>query len=67
MHAGRPRRSFTKTWYYTLELTYAFDRAAAKKRCDPKWKPLDDPEQPWNQALELKHTFRIELRVQPPR
>ena len=49
---------------YTLEFTYSFDRAAAKKRCDPKWKPLDDPKQPWNKALELTHTFRAEMRVQ---
>ena len=48
---------------YTLEFTYEYDRAAQKQRCDPKWKLLDDPAQPWNQALALKHTFRTEMRV----
>jgi hypothetical protein len=48
---------------YTLEFTYEYDRAAQKRRCDPKWELLDDPEQPWNKALAFKHTFRAELRV----
>jgi Zn-finger nucleic acid-binding protein len=48
---------------YTLEFTYEYDRAAQKKRCDPKWELLDDPAQPWNRALEFKHTFRAEMTV----
>jgi hypothetical protein len=48
---------------YTLELTYHFDRAAQKKRCDPNWELLDDPKQPWNKALETKHTFTAEMKV----
>jgi len=48
---------------YTLEFTYAFDRDAQKKRCDPAWKLLDDPAQPWNKALAFQHTFRTEMRV----
>ena len=48
---------------YTLEFTYHFDRAARKKRCDPRWKPLHDPERAWNKAIELKHVFRTEMRV----
>jgi hypothetical protein len=50
---------------YTLEFTYEYDRATQKKKCDPKWKLLDDPAQPWNKALEFKHTFRTEMRVNP--
>jgi hypothetical protein len=49
---------------YTLELTYHYDRAAQKKRCDPNWKLLDDPKQLWNKALETKHTFTAEMRVE---
>jgi hypothetical protein len=48
---------------YTLEFTYHFDRAAQKKRCDPGWKLLDDPAQPWNKALELRHRFTTEMSV----
>ncbi|MHC4224594.1 MAG: hypothetical protein ACYSX0_21725 [Planctomycetota bacterium] len=48
---------------YTLELTYHYDRATQKKRCDPKWELLDDPKQPWNRALEMKHTFTAEMKV----
>ncbi|MHC4164713.1 MAG: hypothetical protein ACYSUM_21555 [Planctomycetota bacterium] len=48
---------------YTLEFTYEYDRAAQKQRCDPKWRLLDDPAQPWNTALAFKHTFRVEMRV----
>jgi len=48
---------------YTLEFTYAYDRAAQKQRCDPKWKLLNDPAQPWNKALAFQHTFRAEMRV----
>jgi len=48
---------------YTLEFTYEYDRAAQKQRCDPKWKLLDDPAQPWNKAPAFKHTFRTEMRV----
>jgi hypothetical protein len=48
---------------YVLEFTYEFDRAVQKKRCDPAWKLLDDPAQPWNKALAFRHTFRAEMRV----
>jgi len=60
-NAGVPRMRLS------LEFTYRFDRAAAKKRCDPEWKPLDDPEKPWNKALEFEHTFRTEMRVHESR
>ena len=49
---------------YTLEFTYHYDRAEQKKRCDPNWELLDDAKQPWNRALEMKHTFRAEMRVE---
>jgi len=49
---------------YVLELTYHYDRATQKKRCDPNWELLDDPKQPWNRALEMKHTFTAEMRVE---
>lgn len=52
---------------YTLEFTYHFDRAAAKKGCDPAWTALDDPKQPWNRALELEHVFTAKMRVFKPR
>jgi hypothetical protein len=52
-----------KAGTYTLEFTYEFDRAAQKKRCDPKWELLDDPAQPWNRALAFKHVFRTEMVV----
>jgi hypothetical protein len=48
---------------YTLEFTYAFDRDAVKAKCDPGWKLLNDPAQPWNKALAFEHTFRTEMRV----
>jgi len=48
---------------YTIELTYHFDRAAAKKSCDPKWDALDDPEKPWNRAVEMTHVFTGEMVV----
>lgn len=48
---------------YTIEVTYRFDRAAAKKTCDPAWEKLDDPEQPWNRALEMTHVFTAEMTV----
>jgi len=50
---------------YTLRLRYSFDRAAAKKRCDPKWKRLNDPKEPWNRALELTHTIEQTVNVAP--
>jgi len=49
---------------YTLEFTYAFDRAATKKRCRAGCEAHDDPKRPWNRALELKHTFTCELKVE---
>ncbi len=52
-----------KAGTYTLEFTYEYDRAVQKKRCDPKWELLDDPDQPWNRALEFKHVFRTEMSV----
>jgi hypothetical protein len=48
---------------YTLEFTYDFDRTAVKKGCDPAWKALDDPAQPWNRAVEAKHVFTAKLKV----
>jgi hypothetical protein len=48
---------------YTIEVTYRFDRAAAKKGCDATWEALDDPQQPWNRALEMTHVFRAEMTV----
>jgi hypothetical protein len=48
---------------YTIEFTYRFDRAAAKKGCDPAWQAIDDPQQPWNRALEMTHVFRAEMAV----
>lgn len=51
---------------YTIEVTYRFDRAAAKKTCDPAWQALDDQEQPWNRALEMTHVFTAELVVAGP-
>ena len=50
---------------YTLVFSYAFDRAAWKKRGDQNWKPLNDPKQPWNLAPEFEHSFTCELRVEP--
>jgi len=49
---------------YTLEFTYAYDRAALKKRCNAGCKAHDDPERPWNRALELTHTFTCEMEVE---
>ena len=49
---------------YTIEVTYRFDRAAAKKGSDPAWEKLDDGAQPWNQALELTHAFTVEMKVE---
>jgi hypothetical protein len=51
---------------YTIEVTYRFDRAAEKKGCDPAWDALDDPEQPWNRALEMTHVFTAEMTVTGP-
>ncbi len=51
---------------YTVEVTYRFDRARAKKGCDPEWEALDDPEQPWNRALEMTHVFTAEMTVAGP-
>lgn len=51
---------------YTIEVTYRFDRAAAKKGSDPAWKALDDPEQPWNRALEMTQVFTAEMVVAGP-
>ena len=48
---------------YTIEVTYRFDRAAAKKGSDPAWDALDDPQQPWNRALEMTHVFKAEMTV----
>jgi hypothetical protein len=48
---------------YTIEATYRFDRAAAKKTCDPAWQALDDPGKPWNRALEMTHVFTAEMTV----
>jgi len=48
---------------YTIEFTYRFDRAKAKKTCDPEWDALDDPEKPWNRALEMTHVFTAEMTV----
>lgn len=48
---------------YTLEVTYRFDRAAAKGTCDPGWDALNDPEKPWNRALEMTHSFTGEMVV----
>jgi hypothetical protein len=50
---------------YTMEFTYEFDRAAAKKGCKQDWPKLNDPDQPWNKALELKHTFSTTITVEP--
>ena len=46
---------------YTIEVTYRFDRAAAKKRST--WDGVDDPEKPWNRALEMTHVFTAEMTV----
>jgi len=48
---------------YTIEITYRFDRAKVKKTCDPEWDALDDPEKPWNRALEMTHVFTAEMTV----
>ena len=58
-----PGWKLRKPGTYTLEFTYEYDRAAQKQRCDPKWKLLVDPAQPWNKALAFKHTFRTGMRV----
>jgi hypothetical protein len=51
---------------YTIEVTYRFDRAAAKKGCDPGWDALEDRERPWNRALEMTHVFTAEMTVAGP-
>jgi hypothetical protein len=48
---------------YTIEVTYRFDRQSVKKTCDPEWDALDDPEKPWNRALEMTHVFTAEMTV----
>jgi len=49
---------------YTLEFTCRFDRAATKQRCTCGSEAHDDPAKPWNKALELKHTFTAEMKVE---
>jgi len=51
---------------YTIEITYGFDREAAKKSCDAEWDALKDPEKPWNRALEMTHVFTAEMVVAGP-
>jgi hypothetical protein len=51
---------------YTIEVTYRFDRAKAKMGSDQEWDALDDPEQPWNRALEMTHVFTTEMTVAGP-
>lgn len=46
---------------YTIEVTYRFDRAAAKK--GSTWDGVDDPGKPWNRALEMTHVFTAEMAV----
>jgi len=48
---------------YTLEFTYRFARAAFKKTCSCGAAAHDDKGKPWNDALELDHTFTAEMEV----
>ena len=32
----------------------------------PAWEKLDEPEQPWNKALEMTHVFTAEMTVARP-
>ena len=50
---------------YTIRMTYDFDRAKYKKRCKENHKHHDDAARLWNQALELTHTFSVEMKVKP--
>ena len=50
---------------YTLEITYHFDRAAAKKRVRMPLDGIDDPKRPWNRAPEFSHVVTATLNVVP--
>ncbi len=56
----------TEPGTYTIEIAYRFDRAAAKKGCDPAWEALDDPQRPWSRAVEMTHVFTAEMVVAGP-
>jgi hypothetical protein len=49
---------------YSLRFTYHFDRAQYKKRCKGKH-AHNDASKLWNRALELTHTFSVEMKVKP--
>ncbi len=49
---------------YTLVLTYDYKKAHAAKLCPAGFKKLKDPAQPWNKALELKHSVSVTMKVQ---
>ncbi len=48
---------------YELQLSYEYDRAAAKKRYGKGCTTLDDAAKPWNQAVEAKQAMKVKVTV----
>jgi len=48
---------------YRLVLQYKFDRAEAKEKYGAGCPNIDDPSQPWNQAIEADQTIKVKLAV----
>jgi hypothetical protein len=48
---------------YQLVFTYQYDRKAFKAQCQHGCKHHDNPERPWNKAIEMKQTVKANLTV----
>jgi hypothetical protein len=48
---------------YQLVFTYELDRKAYKALCNSGCKHHDDPDRPWNKAVEMKRTIKAVLKV----
>jgi hypothetical protein len=53
-----------KAGKYELLFSYKFDRAAVKKRYGKGCKDIDGANRPWNRAVEIEKTLKLELAVQ---
>lgn len=48
---------------YQLKMRFQFDRKHAKKTLGKGCLTIDEPQQPWNQALEVDESFKVKFKV----
>lgn len=54
----------TRPGKYRIAMKYEFDREAAKKKYGKGCKVLDEPDRPWNRAIEFSKSAEVVLDVQ---